>query len=65
MEGFGFLVPLVRPGWKIIKRTFIAGKGDGLGRNERKRLGFTISSTEGGLVCGEDRQQSAGSLGSY
>lgn len=44
MEGFRFLVPLVRPGWKIIKRTFIAAKGDGLGRNERKRLGFTISS---------------------
>lgn len=33
MEGFRFLVPLVRPGWKIIKRTFIADKGDGLGRN--------------------------------
>lgn len=47
MEGFRFLVPLVRPGWKIIKRTFIAGKGDGLGRNERKRLGFTISSSGG------------------
>lgn len=65
MEGFRFLVPLVRPGWKIIKRTFIADKGEGLGRKERKRLGFTIYPAEGGLVCGEDRQQSGGSLGSY
>lgn len=47
MEGFRFLVPLVRPGWKIIKRTFMAGKGDGVGRKERKGLGFTISSSGG------------------
>lgn len=36
MEGFRFLGPLVRPGWKIIKRTFIASRRDGLARNEEE-----------------------------
>lgn len=46
-KGFRFLVPLVRTGWGITKRTFITGKGDGPGRNNMKTLELTTSSNLG------------------
>lgn len=49
MGGFRFLGPLVRPGWKTIKRTFIAGKRDVLARNEEEiRIYYIIQRRWGG-----------------
>lgn len=58
MGGFRFLGPLVRPGWRIIKRTFISGKRDVLARNEEEIRIYYIIQKRWGWFVG----RSAGSL---
>lgn len=68
----------MRPGWKIIKRTFIAGRRDGLARNEEEiRIYYIIqwrsdwfvrrrtSSLEGLWVVTKWGQQTGSSWEAY
>lgn len=52
MEGFRFLGPLVRPGWKIIKSTLIAGRRDGLARNEEEIRIYSLIQWRSGWFVG-------------
>lgn len=62
-EGFRFLVPLVRTRERIMKRTFITGKGDRPRRNDMENIKtYCVFQPQFALDLGKSSNSLAGPL---